>query len=82
MSTDATEDLRRAMLRDGVPAADLAKAEATEEPTWDTETLRRDFEVLGFSAPFVVVRRRSDGAKGSLEFTHRPRVYFNWQEEG
>jgi hypothetical protein len=49
------------------------------EPTWDTAALRRDFEVLGFAAPFVVVRRRSDGAKGSLEFTHSPRVYFAWK---
>jgi hypothetical protein len=34
--------------------------------------------VLGFSAPFVVVRRRSDNVKGSLEFTHAPRLYFGW----
>jgi hypothetical protein len=49
-------------------------------PTWDTDALRREFEVIGFSAPYVVVRRRSDGVKGTLEFTHNPRVYFNWQE--
>jgi len=46
--------------------------------TWSTEQLTEEFEVLGFSAPFVVVRRKSDGVKGSLEFTHMPRVYFNW----
>jgi hypothetical protein len=45
---------------------------------WDTDELRRDFEVIGFMAPFVVVRRKSDGVKGSLEFTHSPRVYFNF----
>jgi hypothetical protein len=49
------------------------------EPQWDTEELQRGFEVVGFSAPYVVVIRRSDGQKGSLEFTHRPRAYFNWQ---
>jgi hypothetical protein len=27
----------------------------------------------------VVVRRRSDGGKGSLEFQHQPRFYFNFQ---
>lgn len=51
-------------------------AEAAE--TWTTEELQRDFEVRGFAAPYVVVRRRSDGAKGLLEFTHNPRVYFNF----
>lgn len=49
--------------------------------TWDTEALKRDFEVIGFQAPYVVVKRRSDGVKGSLEFTHSPRVYFNWMED-
>jgi hypothetical protein len=49
-----------------------------EEPQWDTEALRRDFEVLGFAAPFVVVRRRSDGVKGVLQFNHNPRIYFGF----
>jgi hypothetical protein len=26
----------------------------------------------------VVVRRRSDGAKGTLTFVHQPRVYFDF----
>jgi hypothetical protein len=46
--------------------------------TWDTAQLQADFEVIGFSAPFVVVRRRADGQKGSLEFTHSPRVYHSF----
>jgi hypothetical protein len=29
----------------------------------------------------VVARRRDTGVKGSLEFTHSPRVYFNWQPD-
>jgi len=72
-----TDDARRAMVETGQPAADLA---ANDGPTWDTEALQRDFTVEGFAAPFVVVRRKSDGARGTLEFTHRPRVYFNWSE--
>ncbi len=60
------------------PAADLA---AETGQTWDTAALQRDFEVTGFAAPFVVVRRRSDGAVGSLEFTHSPRVYFGWKAD-
>lgn len=50
-----------------------------DEPQWDTEALQRDFEVIGFSAPYVVVRRRSDGAKGSLQFNHSPRIYWGFQ---
>jgi hypothetical protein len=34
--------------------------------------------VIGFLAPFVVVRRKIDGVKGSLEFQHHPRFYFGF----
>ena len=37
-------------------------------------------QVLGFLAPFVVVRRKSDGRKGSLTFSHSPRFYFSFRE--
>lgn len=55
--------------------------DTTEGPTWNTEELRRDFDVLGFQAPFVVVRRKSDGVKGSLQFDHSPRRYYAWQPD-
>lgn len=48
------------------------------EQTWDTETLQRDFEVLGFALGMCVVRRKSDGKRGTLDFTHAPRVYRNF----
>jgi hypothetical protein len=48
---------------------------------WDPEELARDFEVLGFLAPFVVVRRRADGQLGSLEFQHEPRCYFRFEAD-
>jgi hypothetical protein len=48
---------------------------------WSTDELCDDFRVVGFAAPFVVVERRSDGVKGSLEFQHMPRFYFNWVED-
>jgi hypothetical protein len=47
--------------------------------TWDTDALRRDFDIVGFAAPLVVVRRKSDGQEGTLEFTHNPRVYWGFQ---
>jgi hypothetical protein len=49
-------------------------------PTWTTDEMQRDFEPLGFAAPYIVVKRRSDGVKGTLEFIHMPRVYFNFTE--
>jgi hypothetical protein len=49
------------------------------EQTWTTDEMTRDFEVKGFSAPYVVVIRKSDRQLGSLQFTHNPRVYFNFQ---
>ncbi len=35
--------------------------------------------MTGYAAPFVFATRRSDGQKGSLEFTCSPRAYFGWQ---
>ena len=75
---DSTAGIRREMITTGQPAADLA---ADQGQTWTTAELARDFEVLGFAAPFVVVVRRSDGVTGSLEFTNHPRVYFGWRQD-
>jgi hypothetical protein len=52
--------------------------ESYDGEVWDTEKLQQDFEVQGFAAPFVVVRRKSDGQRGTLTFVHAPRVYFNF----
>jgi len=76
-----TDDIRKQMIADNQPLTDLLETVGNDDPTWDTDALRRDFEVLGFAAPFVVVRRRADGVLGSLEFTHNPRVYFGWKED-
>lgn len=76
---DQTDQLRAALLPTMPAAAEKAEADGAE--TWDTEGLRRDFEVLGFMAPFVVVRRRSDGVRGSLAFSHNPRVYFDFKAD-
>jgi hypothetical protein len=48
---------------------------------WNTKELQEDFEVIGFQAPYVVVKKKSDGVVGSLEFTHMPRFYFNFKED-
>ena len=52
------------------------------EPTdgeYTTDQARAEFEFVGFAAPFVVVVRKSDNVKGTLEFKHHPRVYFDFQ---
>lgn len=78
--SDPTEAIRRKMVEDiNSKAAERAILEERHGQVWNTEELSRDFEVLGFAAPFCVVARRSDGKKGSLEFQHNPRYYFNFQ---
>jgi hypothetical protein len=47
---------------------------------WNGAELARDFDVLGFVAPLVVVRRKPDGKLGSHLFGHHPRYYFAFQE--
>jgi hypothetical protein len=82
MSSDPTESIRRERLAEiNAEPGSRAALEAQYGQVWDTPELRRDYEVLGFMAPLVVVRRRSDGVRGSLEFQHDPRFFFNFQAE-
>ena len=77
---DPTETIRRERLVEINAAPGSREAlEAKHGHVWDTSQLAEEFEVLGFLAPVVVVRRRSDGMKGSLEFQHSPRLYFSFQ---
>ncbi len=76
---DATEEIRRERLAEINAAPGSRQAlEAQYGQVWDAQQLAEDFEVLGFMAPLVVVRRKADGVKGSLEFQHQPRFYFNF----
>ena len=78
--SDPTETIRRARLVEiNVAPNPRAALEARYGQVWDTSELSEDFEAIGFMAPLVVVRRRSDGKKGSLEFQHQPRFYFNFR---
>jgi len=77
--SDQTETIRRQRLVEiNAEPGSREALEAEHGQLWDTGELRRDFDVLGFMAPLVVVRRKSDGQKGSLEFQHRPRFYFSF----
>jgi hypothetical protein len=78
--SDATEPYRRQRIVE--INAEPGRREALEGQhgqVWNTEELSEDFEVIGFMAPYVVVRRKSDGKKGSLEFQHQPRFYFGFK---
>ena len=55
--------------------------EANHGEVWDTTELQEQFEVLAFMAPFVIVKRKSDGAKGSLVFQTTPRFYYQFEAE-
>ena len=79
---DETEPIRRARLIEINAEPGSRKAlEARYGKVWDTNELAADFQVIGFLAPFVVVRRTADGTKGSLEFQHDPRFFFNFQKD-
>ena len=80
--TDPTETIRRERLAEiNAQPGSREALEAQCGQVWDTQELGRDFQVLGFMAPFVVVCRKVDGVRGSLEFQHHPRLYFNFQPE-
>lgn len=79
MPHDSTEDIRREMV--GQINANPGSREALEAEhgqVWSTDQLQEEFEVIGFGAPFVHVRRRNDNVEGSLEFQHSPRFYYDF----
>ena len=77
---DKTEGVRRHMVAEiNSNAAERTELEQKHGQVWDTNELRRDYEIHDFAAPFVVVTRRSDSAKGSIMFQHSPRLYFGFE---
>jgi len=79
MQMDWTEPFRLWWLGQLNPGSDRDELVRRYGQTWDATELATEFKVMGFMAPFVVVRRKVDGVIGSLEFQHNPRLYFNWQ---
>lgn len=78
---DPTEAIRRQRVQEINFAPGSREAlEAQYGQVWDTTELQEAFVVMGFMAPLVAVQRKSDGAKGSLEFQHSPRFYFDFKE--
>jgi len=77
---EPNEQERRTACRviNGSPAS-REGLEAAYGEVWDTNQLREQFEVVGFLAPLVIVRRKSDGVKGTVLFQHSPRLYFQFR---
>lgn len=48
---------------------------------WDSAEAFKEFAFLEIHAPFASVIRKSDGKRGSLEFQHNPRFYFDFRGE-
>jgi len=80
--SDSTEAIRRKMVKE-INAVEGSREflEAQHGQIWDTQEMQADFSVQGFMAPFIGVVRKSDGSKGSMEFQHAPRFYFNFKED-
>jgi hypothetical protein len=49
---------------------------------WTTAQMQEEFTVVGFALGVCVVKRKSDGVTGTLDFERRgdKRVYYGWQE--
>lgn len=79
---DQTEAIRKQMVTE-LNSADNTKAEleAKHGKVWTTSEMQEEFDALGFMAPFIIVRKRDTGERGSLLFTHSPRFYFSFQPE-
>ena len=87
---DITEPIRRvevAAINSSVESDDKASEKTRLEGiygqgnVWDRDGLSERFEVIGFMAPYCVVKDRKTGKKGSVQFQHDPRLYFNYVED-
>ena len=80
--SDPTENIRRQMVAEiNAKPGSREYLEAKHGKVWSTSELQEEFEALGFMAPFIIVRRRSDQLRGSLMFQGSPRFYFDFKPE-
>ena len=79
---DVTEQIRRERVveinSDAGPREELEKRYGK---VYTLAELSEEYVISGFMSPFVVVKRKSDGVKGSFEFQHSPRFYFNFTQD-
>lgn len=88
---DPTEKIRREMVAEQLilKAARVLAGKTDEDTIADlrkahpdacnTDELKQQYNVTGFLAPFISCTRRSDGVKGTMNFIHSPRIYFDFK---
>jgi hypothetical protein len=70
--SELTDAVRRQLIAEGQPRKELAAVLAAGGKTWTADEMTEEFEVLGFSAPFVGAKCRATGVMGSLQFAVSP----------
>lgn len=55
--------------------------EAKHGEVWDYTELKKAFHVQGHFHPLCIVRRKADGAVGSVYFQDEPRLYWGFEED-
>jgi len=78
---DSTEQARRELVQEVNQDTERAKLEEKYGDIMTTSEMQERYTVEGFLAPFIVCRRKTDGKRGTLMFSHSPRYYFSWQED-
>ena len=66
------------VLEEEIQARKELEASYGKENVYNTEELQEQFEVESFLAPFCTVKRKFDDEPGTLQFSDRPRLYFNF----
>ena len=80
--SDPTETIRREMVQEiNHTPGSREDMESKHGQVWDMKEIQQDFTIVGFMAPFVCVRRKSDGKKGTVIFQHDPRYYYSFSPE-
>lgn len=80
--SDPTENIRRQEVAEiNANPGSREALEAEHGQVWNTDEMRNEFDALGFMAPYIIVSRKADGVKGSLQFQHEPRLYYSFEPE-
>ena len=79
VSPDVRETNRR-RLEEAINKTPRTRAElaASAGPVWDEHEVELEFDVCGFTPPFVLVVRKTDGLLGSLIFQRQPLLYWGF----
>lgn len=82
-SMERLVDIELRMLREVMNRTPCSREEllAVVAEVYNREQVEERYEVLGFRAPFAMVRERSTGQMGTMLFQHEPRFYFSYSRD-